>query len=448
MYKTIGIRIINAKKVIMIFMLNIVALSFYPVDENCNFLYNEYSMFKNNRNLVIIAVIALVNSIGYGVIIPIMLPYAEKFGLSSFQYGFLFALFSVCQFLSTPVIGRLSDKYGRKPLLSISIAGTAVSFFMAAFSPNALFLFLARAIDGLTSGNIPVAQAVISDTTEPKDRAKGFGIIGASFGVGFIAGPVIAAVALPFGMGMPFIVAGVISVIAVALTVLYLPETNKHIGQVPHGKMFDLQKLVTTLFDKDVGGTLIIWLVYACTFGMFIISFQTYAVNALKFNASQIAQLFAGIGVVQLVMQAAVIPWATKKASEKHLLLFAFGLSGLFYLGISLIPQALFFIIANVGIAIANSFVMPLINSLLSKEVDSKSQGSIFGVSSSYLSVGTVIGPVLAGAIASLGVGLPFLLAFFFAASCLILSAFTLKNSYTHHGHLPPPPTELDEESA
>ncbi len=157
-------------------------------------------MFKNNRNLGIIAIIALVNSIGYGVIIPVMLPYAEKFGLSVFQYGLLFALFSLCQFLATPIIGRLSDKYGRRPLLIISCAGTALSFFLAAFAPNAFVLFIARALDGITAGNIPVAQAVISDTTEPKDRAKGFGIIGASFGFGFIAGPLIAALFLPWAV--------------------------------------------------------------------------------------------------------------------------------------------------------------------------------------------------------------------------------------------------------
>lgn len=400
-------------------------------------------MFKNNRNLVIIAIIALVNSIGYGVIIPIMLPYAEKFGLNTFSYGFLFALFSICQFLSTPVIGRLSDKYGRKPLLSISIAGTAASFFIAAFSPSALFLFIARAIDGLTSGNIPVAQAVISDTTDPKDRARGFGIIGASFGIGFVLGPVIAALALPFGMGTPFIVAGVITIVAVLLTVIFLPETNQHIGQVPHGSMFDFKKLVTLLGDPDVGNTLLIWLLYACTFGMFIISFQTFAVNALKFSPAHVAQIFAAVGIVQLIMQAVIIPWATKKTSEKHLLLFAFAFAAVSYLSISLFPHATVFITANIFIAIANSFVMPLINSLLSKEVDAKSQGSIFGVSSSYLSVGTVVGPVLAGIIAAYGVGLPFFVASLFAIACLLLSAFTLKNTYIHHGHLPPPATEV-----
>src|SRR5256886_13939825 len=125
-------------------------------------------MLKSNRNLFIIALIALVNMLGYGIIIPILYAYSKKYGLSDFQNGLLFAIFSICQFISTPIIGRLSDKYGRRPMLLISIIGTAASFFLMAFAPNAIFLFIARALDGLTAGNIPVAFAVISDSTKPE----------------------------------------------------------------------------------------------------------------------------------------------------------------------------------------------------------------------------------------------------------------------------------------
>ncbi|MBP9719284.1 MAG: MFS transporter [Candidatus Levybacteria bacterium] len=390
-------------------------------------------MFKNNRNLGIIAIIALVNSIGYGVIIPVMLPYAEKFGLSVFQYGLLFALFSLCQFLATPIIGRLSDKYGRRPLLITSLAGTALSFFLAAFAPNAFVLFIARALDGITAGNIPVAQAVISDTTEPKDRAKGFGIIGASFGFGFIAGPLIAALFLPFGMQMPFIVAGVISLFAVLLTSFFLPETNKHIGQVAHNKLFDLKKLAMTLFDKEVGSTLLIWLLYACSFGMFIISFQSYAVTALHFTPANTALLFTSIGVIQLIMQAVAIPHISKKVSEKKILITAFSILFVSYFGLFFSATATLYIISNLFLAIGNAFVMPMINSLLSKEADAKSQGSILGVSAAYLSLGTILGPLIGGTLGTYGVGLPFIFGAVIGLMCLILSVKTLKTVYTHH---------------
>ncbi|MBI2641537.1 MFS transporter [Candidatus Roizmanbacteria bacterium] len=122
-------------------------------------------MLRQNRTFLIVALIAVVNALGYGIIIPILYSYSLRYGLSDFQNGLLFSIFSICQFIATPVIGRMSDKYGRKPLLLISILGTAVSFFMAAFAPNAIFLFIARALDGITAGNIPVISAVISDTT-------------------------------------------------------------------------------------------------------------------------------------------------------------------------------------------------------------------------------------------------------------------------------------------
>src|SRR5690349_15310321 len=121
-------------------------------------------MLKQNRSLLIIALIALVNMLGYGIVIPILYAYSKHYGLSDFQNGLLFASFSICQFLSTPIIGRMSDKYGRRPLLLISITGTAVSFLLMAFAQNALWLFAARMLDGLTAGNIPVAFAVISDS--------------------------------------------------------------------------------------------------------------------------------------------------------------------------------------------------------------------------------------------------------------------------------------------
>ena len=176
---------------------------------------------KNNKNLLIVALIALVNMLGYGIIIPILYSYSKKFGLSDFQNGLLFSMFSVCQFISTPIIGRLSDKYGRRPMLLISIIGTAASFFLMAFAPNAVFLFIARAVDGLTAGNIPVAFAVISDLTKPEERAKAFGLIGSALSFGFVFGPAVAAFTIGFGYAWPFIIAGIITLIAVLLTAFF-----------------------------------------------------------------------------------------------------------------------------------------------------------------------------------------------------------------------------------
>src|SRR5260221_5162841 len=146
---------------------------------------------SNKLTLGIISFIAVVNMLGYGIIITIMYAYVARFGINALGIGILFASFSLAQFISTPIIGRLSDRFGRKPLLAYSVLGTAVSFLLMAVAKSASVIFLARTMDGISGGNISVAQAVISDSTEPKERAKWFGILGAAFGFGFVFGPAI-----------------------------------------------------------------------------------------------------------------------------------------------------------------------------------------------------------------------------------------------------------------
>ncbi len=365
-------------------------------------------MFKNNRNLFIISLIAVVNALGYGIIIPILYSYSHSFGLSDFQNGLLFATFSLAQFLATPIIGHLSDLYGRKPLLIISLVGTVISFLMMAFAPSAIFLFIARALDGLTAGNLPVAQAVISDTTEPKDRAKGFGIIGASFGFGFIFGPAISALTVGFGMAIPFLIAASVTTIAVVLTAIILPETNMHRGQVSHRKLFDFGKLVRALLDERVGRTLLISLLYSFALGLFIYAFQPVAVEVLGLQPSQIAATFTLFGLVGFFVQILLVARVTKAFGEVKALVFALaGLVGTFFI-LFFVKTFLLFILVLIGISLANAFVQPLIQALLSKEVDAKSQGEIMGISTSYMSIGMIFGPIVGGALATFSVPLPF----------------------------------------
>lgn len=386
-------------------------------------------MLKNtNRNVLIVALIALVNMLGYGIIIPILYAYSKKFGLTDFQNGLLFASFSVGQFIATPIIGRLSDKYGRKPLLLISIAGTAVSFFMMAFAPSAIFLFLARLLDGLTAGNIPVAFAVISDSTKQEERAKAFGLIMAGFNFGFVFGPAISAFTVGIYAALPFIIAGVVALIAVAITWRYLPETNTHMGEVKAGKLFDFKKLVHTLVEPNVGPTFLISLIFFLAFAAAVIyGFQPFLINFLHISETQNSILFTIFGAIGLLAQTFLVHRVTKRFGLKKAFSGGILLTALAFFLMFFANSLTFFLIPMIILAVVNNITQTLFPTILSAETDAKSQGSIMGLNSSYQSLGFIAGPILGGLIATVSIRLPFLFGAGLIMICYFLSFRVLR---------------------
>jgi MFS family permease len=386
-------------------------------------------MLKANRNILIIALIAVVNMLGYGIIIPILYAYSKKFGLTDFQNGLLFALYSVCQFISTPIIGRLSDKYGRRPLLLISIVGTALSFFMTAFAPSAIFLFIARSLDGLTAGNIPVAFAVISDSTKPEERARAFGIIGAAFSFGFVFGPAVAAFTVGVNEALPFIIAGVITTVAAILTALFLPETNKHMVEDSKGKLFDFKKMWHTLFDPNVGLTFLITLIFFLAFACAIIyGFQPFTMNVLHISQTENAILFTIFGIVGLITQTFLVQFVTKKFGMKHAFTYSILFTALSFVIMFFSRSLGIFVLASMILGVFNSIVQTLIPTILSQEADDKSQGSIMGLNASYQSIGMIIGPIMGGFIATaISIPATFLVGAILILICFIMSFNVLK---------------------
>src|SRR3984885_15662238 len=175
------------------------------------------------RPLLIIFLTIFVNLVGFGIIIPLLPFYAESFGASPLVIGLLFASFSFCQLIASPALGDLSDRYGRRPVLVFSLAGTVVSFVMLALAHSIAMLFLARIVDGVSGGNISTARAYVADVTEPKDRSRAYGIIGAAFGLGFILGPALSGVLAPISYTAPIWAAAGLTVIATVMAWLWLP---------------------------------------------------------------------------------------------------------------------------------------------------------------------------------------------------------------------------------
>ena len=358
---------------------------------------------KKNKTMIIISLIILVNALGYGIIIPVMYSYTHQYGLSDLQAGLLFAFFSLCQFFSTPLIGRLSDHFGRRPLLILSLFGSSVSFFLFAFAWNPIILFLARGLDGLTAGNLPVATATIADTLEGKDRLRGFGMVGASFGFGFIFGPALSGFSLHYGMNMPFILAGFISLFATIITVLFLPETCKNKkNSIEFSQMLqDLnpKTYIKALSHRHRGNMFLLSLVYMTSFAIYMFSFQSFMVKTLRMDEKFIAILFTIIGFTGVIMQAFIIPKIKKHVIEKDIIISTFFTLTFLFASMFFVRDYFVFIPLAISISAFNSFVQPIIQTFISRATAQSEYGVVMGLNASFNSLGMIIGPIIAGII-------------------------------------------------
>ncbi|GAA3959506.1 MFS transporter [Mucilaginibacter dorajii] len=377
---------------------------------------------KQDKNLWILVFICIINSLGFGIIVPVLYSYGKQYGITGETLGILTASFSVAQFFATPVLGSLSDKWGRKPILVISLAGTFLSFLMFAWAGSIYVLFAARILDGLTGGNVSVAQAMVSDTATPQNRAKKFGIIGSAFGFGFVIGPAIGGLLNKFGPTIPFFFAAGISLIGTLCTIFLLKETNPPEKQNRSSKVnFKLSALITTL-KRPVIGTAVFtgFLLTMAQFTM-IIGFQTFSVDVLRISPTQIGILYAGFGISGIVMQLSV-PLLTKWFSSKSIILLlstVLCMVAMFITGLT--NEFITFITGICTYGLFNGLRNPMINAIIADHIDHNEQGKILGINQSYASIGQTLGPVTAGFAALISVH-----SIFFLSSCYILFALLL----------------------
>jgi predicted MFS family arabinose efflux permease len=349
-----------------------------------------------NRSFWIIALINFINALSFTILIPTIYQYGREFHLSDIETSFLFAIFSIAQFFATPIIGKLSDRFGRRPLLIISLAGTVVGNLLAGTAPNALVLFFARFLDGVTGGNISVAQAVISDVTTPENRAKGFGIFGASLGLGFVIGPVLSLVAQQRSLGTAFLVSSAIAAIGLVLTICFLPETLK---QKSEANIFDLglKDLIRGLTFPKLGILFIINLCVGTTFTLFTFAFQPYYLKVLHQDNNSLTLLFLAIGIVGVVVQIKGVKIMTQRMSLVKILFLGLFFRSLSFVLMPVIPDIHFFLAVSIIFSLFNSLVQPMISTLISLNTSPEEQGKMSGLNASYLSAANGIGPVIAG---------------------------------------------------
>ena len=352
-----------------------------------------------NRSFWIIAIINFINSLSFTILIPTIYQYGREFQLSDIETSLLFAIFSIAQFFATPIIGKLSDRFGRRPLLIISLAGTVLGNFLAGTAPNAGVLFFARFLDGVTGGNISVAQAVISDVTTPENRAKGFGIFGASLGLGFVMGPVLSLIAQQRSLGTAFLVSSAVAAIGLIITILYLPETLPPTAEPTHQNIFDLglRDLVNGLTFPRVGLLFIINLCVGTTFTLFTFGFQPYYLHVLHQDRNSLTLLFLAIGIVGVLVQVQGVKIMTRYMSIVKILFLGLFFRSLSFVLMPVVPDIYFFLAATIIFSLFNSVVQPMISTLISLNTSSEEQGKMSGLNASYLSAANGIGPVIAG---------------------------------------------------
>jgi MFS family permease len=350
--------------------------------------------------------IAFANAISFTILIPILYLYGREFGLTDFQTSLLFAVYAAAQFFATPVIGKLSDRHGRKPLLIVSLAGTVIAnglAFVAGWGHIAALLFFARFLDGITGGNISVIQAVIADVTAPENRAKSFGLFGAvTFGLGFTMGPALSLGLQTLGqpLRMTFLVSSVIAAIALALTVFVLPETLKVRSTEPTN-LLDLgfNNLITGLKLPRLGLLFMINFLIGTTFTIFTFGFQPYFIKVLGQTNKSLTALFIIFGIIGSLVQAKGLSMLNKRFSLSLLLCLGLLLRGLTFVLMPAFQNVTYFICVAIVFSIFNALVQPTITTLISLNAKPEVQGMALGVNASYLNVSNAFGPMIAGAI-------------------------------------------------
>ena len=361
-------------------------------------LEQSFVVASMNRTFWIIALISLINSLSLTILIPVIYLYGRQFGLNDFQTSLLFSAYSVAQFFATPVIGKLSDRFGRKPLLVISLLGTVVANLIAGTASTAGVLFFARFLDGITGGNASVAQAVISDVTTPENRAKGFGINGAAFGLGFVLGPVLSLLAQQVSLGAAFLVSGAIALIALVITIFFLPETLQA-KNVVTGNLFDLglKNLIKGLAFPKVGILLIINFLIGTTFTIFTYAFQPYFIQVLHQTNKSLTLMFLTFGVLSVLMQTWGVSILTKKFNLVYILFLGLFVRSTSFLLMPIWANVVYFVGVSIVYSLFNSLVQPMINALISLNAKPEDQGTALGLNASYLSISNAFGPVIAG---------------------------------------------------
>lgn len=358
----------------------------------------QSSAKKSLPPILVIFLTILIDMIGFGIVIPILPLYSQHFQAADWQIGLLFGSFSLMQLIFAPLLGRWSDRWGRRPVLLFSILGTAISFLMMGLANTLWLLFLGRMLDGASGGNIPTAQAYIADVTPLEKRSAAMGIIGAAFGLGFVIGPAIGGLLGHYSMQLPFYVAAGLAFINVLAIYLFLPESLDANKRKAHPAVSgSMAQRFLQVKNGPLGPVMWTSLVSTIAFSLVTALFTLVTAERMNWHARENGMLFAYIGMLGVLIQGGLLRRLVPKMGEKPLIIVG---SVALLISMVLLPLSdnlPMIMVASTAMAIGNSLVTPLLSGLASRSTDVRSQGVVLGVMQSVASLGRMVGPSVGG---------------------------------------------------
>jgi MFS family permease len=374
------------------------------------------SSAPRSRPLVPIFLIVLVDVFGLTLVIPLLAIYAEHYGATPLEATLLVSTYALCQLVSGPILGRISDRVGRKPMLLVSQVGTFLGLLLLARANALWMIYVSRVIDGSTAGNLALAQAYISDNTKPEDRAKSFALIGIAFGVGFFIGPSVTGMLVAYGLAAPVYLAAALSMTSILCTAFLLPGGPPPAAAGggdagPGGRRpsaFAL-KTYTTYFSRPIlGGLFAQFFCFAFAFATFTSGFALFAERRFTwgghpFGPREIGFLFAYSGFLGIIVQGGLIGRLVKRFGERALVAAGFVCMTIGYATLGVVGAVAMLLVASTFASFGNAVLRPTLSSLVTQAAGRGEQGVVIGLTQSLMSVAQMIAPLLAGVLIGRG---------------------------------------------
>lgn len=347
---------------------------------------------RRQASLAILFLVVFIDLLGFGMVIPLTPIYARELGASEAATGWLTTGYSLMQFVFAPIWGRLSDRVGRRPVLLVSIAMTALAFLLYGLAASFTVLLVSRLFAGAATANIAIAQAYVADITPPEGRAKGMGMIGAAFGLGFVFGPAVGGLLAEHSLATPGLAAAALALVNLVAAFVLLPEPASHVAAGRGRGRFEA--LRSELGKPGIRRVLVVYLLVTLGFAAMEATYSFLLQQRYGLASRSVAWVFTYIGVIVVLVQGGMIGPLTRRFGEKRLLVAGALLQGVALAALPFASGIGGLLAASAPLALGSGLASPSIMSILSRLSRAEDQGGTLGIGQSAAAMGRIVGPL------------------------------------------------------